>query len=391
MLNFFNNTTTNLKDIIVIGDSQSDYSGIASFGVPPYRSHPSILMDSLNKNGKKFKVASFGISGYTTAQMLGNSKRFMQKNTPILGIIYGGVNDVYTNITGTATAGTANSITLQSTASAIFNSYVGQQITITSGTGSGQTKTITSYSSSRVATVDSAWSTNPNSTSVYSIAAPTLAQLTASQQALVKVLKYGVKGKVDDVAVSVWNQSSLPTNSRIGDRYLVHSDNSTTGGNSNISGDMNPTITGDYSAAPIQSVWEYRNSRAGVSGWGRVAIAGTPAFSDGVENVIIVSANYLNYSTGGDNFPSVFTDYANLRVAQANAAANESVFFCNLYDYMRKLITGGVFEGTTLVPEVTQGSFDWHYANGNQHHNSYGNQLVARAILLTISNNEIVL
>jgi hypothetical protein len=367
-MNTLENNRTNFKNIIVIGDSQSDFSGAAQFGVPPYRSHPAILMDCLNKTGEKFKVASFGISGFTTAQMLGNGKRFLDKNTPVLGIVYGGVNDVYSNITGTATAGTANTITLQSTASAIFNSYVGQQITITSGTGSGQTKTITSYSTSRVATVDSAWSTDPNATSVYSIAAPTLAQLTASQQALVKVLKYGVKGKVDDVAVSVWNQSSLPINSRIGDRYLVHSDSSTTGGNVNISGDMNPTIIGDYSASPIQSVWEYRNSRSGELGWGRVAIAGTSAFSDGVSNVIIVSANYLNYASNGDNFPSVFAPYADLRVAQSNAATNEGVYFCNLYDYMRKLITGGVFEGTTLVPEVTQGYFDWHYLKIGREH-----------------------
>lgn len=384
------NTVTNSKKIIIIGDSQSHFAAIATLGVPPYRSYPAILMECLNKKGKQVKVASFGISGYHTAQMLGNAKRHFYIDTPIMGIIYGGVNDVFTNITGTATVGSSSTITLASSASAIFNSYVGQQISITSGTGSGQTKTIIGYSTSKVATVDSVWIVTPDATSVYAVSAPTLAQLTSFQQALVKTLKYAVKGKVDDVAVSVWGQSSLPTDARIGDRYLVYSDNSTTGGNRNISGNMNPTITGDYSASPIQSVWEYRNSRAGESGWGRVAIAGTPAFSDGVKDVIIVSANYLNYTTGGDNYPSVYSPYANLRTAQANAATNEGVYFCNLYDYQRKLITGGIFEGNTLVQEVTQGSFDWHYADGNQHYNSYGNQLVARAILSTIETNHII-
>lgn len=78
--------------------------------------------------------------------------------------------------TGTATAGAPSSITLAVGVSDIDDFYVGttdnpQQITITGGTGSGQTRTISDYvGSTRVATVSVAWVTQPDNTSTYSIA-----------------------------------------------------------------------------------------------------------------------------------------------------------------------------------------------------------------------------
>jgi hypothetical protein len=75
--------------------------------------------------------------------------------------------------TGTAQAGGANTITLATTASTRTDLYKNLVITITGGTGSGQTKTISSYvGSTQVATVSSAWSTVPDNTSTYSIAGP---------------------------------------------------------------------------------------------------------------------------------------------------------------------------------------------------------------------------
>lgn len=70
---------------------------------------------------------------------------------------------------GTAQAGAASSITLASTASPSGNTYNDWYVTITGGTGAGQTKQITSYRSSRVATVDSAWTTPPDATSTYEL------------------------------------------------------------------------------------------------------------------------------------------------------------------------------------------------------------------------------
>jgi len=88
-----------------------------------------------------------------------------------------GINDV-TNvykedslldtITGTADAGTSTTITLESADSRPNDWYNNFWVDITAGTGSGQIKYITDYvSSTNIATVDSAWSTTPDATSVY--------------------------------------------------------------------------------------------------------------------------------------------------------------------------------------------------------------------------------
>lgn len=70
---------------------------------------------------------------------------------------------------GTAQAGGATTITLASGASATNDYYKNDGIQILSGTGAGQFRFITAYvGSTKVATV-SAWATNPDATSVYTI------------------------------------------------------------------------------------------------------------------------------------------------------------------------------------------------------------------------------
>jgi len=70
---------------------------------------------------------------------------------------------------GTAQAGGATTITLASGASATNDFYKNDGIQILSGTGAGQFRFITAYAgSTKVATV-SAWATNPDATSVYTI------------------------------------------------------------------------------------------------------------------------------------------------------------------------------------------------------------------------------
>lgn len=87
------------------------------------------------------------------------------------------LNLVYT---GTATAGGAATITLPTTLTKANgdeedtdsedNHYANGMISITSGTGSGQSKLITAYNgTTRVVTVDSDWSTPPDATSVFEI------------------------------------------------------------------------------------------------------------------------------------------------------------------------------------------------------------------------------
>ena len=75
----------------------------------------------------------------------------------------------FVDISGTATAGSSNTITLDVNASAIDSSYNGLNINITEGTGIGQSRTITSYvGSTKVLTVP-AWTIAPDDTSVYQI------------------------------------------------------------------------------------------------------------------------------------------------------------------------------------------------------------------------------
>lgn len=69
---------------------------------------------------------------------------------------------------GTAQAGASSSITLDAGASSSDDFYIGDLIVVLSGTGAGQSRIITDYvGSTKVATVDAAWTTNPSSDSVF--------------------------------------------------------------------------------------------------------------------------------------------------------------------------------------------------------------------------------
>jgi len=70
----------------------------------------------------------------------------------------------------TAQGGGASTITLDAAASAVDDEYNDMAITILSGTGAGQTRYISDYDgASKVATVGSAWSTQPDSSSVFRV------------------------------------------------------------------------------------------------------------------------------------------------------------------------------------------------------------------------------
>jgi hypothetical protein len=71
---------------------------------------------------------------------------------------------------GTAAAGAAGTITLDSGASAVNDFYNGCLVKIVAGTGAGQRRWITDYvGSTKVATVDSNWITTPDATSKFVI------------------------------------------------------------------------------------------------------------------------------------------------------------------------------------------------------------------------------
>jgi hypothetical protein len=69
---------------------------------------------------------------------------------------------------GIAQGGGASTITLASTASTTNDLYKGSMCAIVAGTGAGQSRVVTGYvGSTRVATVNRAWATNPDATSQY--------------------------------------------------------------------------------------------------------------------------------------------------------------------------------------------------------------------------------
>jgi len=71
---------------------------------------------------------------------------------------------------GTAQAGAATTITLTAGDTQEEDFYNTMTIRITGGTGIGQEKTIDDYvKSTKVATVNTAWTTNPDATSTYAI------------------------------------------------------------------------------------------------------------------------------------------------------------------------------------------------------------------------------
>lgn len=72
---------------------------------------------------------------------------------------------------GTAQAGTANSITLSTSAGSTSNSYVGLMLHTLGGTGSGQFRQISAYNgATNVATVNTNWTIVPDNTTTYSFA-----------------------------------------------------------------------------------------------------------------------------------------------------------------------------------------------------------------------------
>lgn len=81
------------------------------------------------------------------------------------------------------TAGAASTATLDAGASAVDNFYTGQLITLTSGTGAGQTRRIIGYvGSTKVATVDSNWVTNPTAGTTFRLIASASGNLSVVER-----------------------------------------------------------------------------------------------------------------------------------------------------------------------------------------------------------------
>ncbi len=87
------------------------------------------------------------------------------------GALYFQASQCAAEIVGSARTGsTSTTLRMATAASAVDEAYAGMTLRIISGAGAGQSRTITTYSGpTRDATVDTAWTTTPDASSVYSL------------------------------------------------------------------------------------------------------------------------------------------------------------------------------------------------------------------------------
>ena len=126
---------------------------------------------------------------------------------------------------GLAQAGSNNTITLNTLASASNNVYLGQCVYLLSGTGADQTRMIVGYNgTTKVATVDSAWIVNPDSTSIYAIMPfPGFVHGAATADGSANTLMRDVIGNKNDNSLSGPGSDSLYGIAAFMSYYHVHS------------------------------------------------------------------------------------------------------------------------------------------------------------------------
>lgn len=108
-------------------------------------------------------------NGTTKVATIGKTWTTTPDNTSTFSI-YASTDPSQFSDQGVAQAGGASTITLAATSSTTNSIYNGSLITILAGTGAGQTQTVNSYvGATHVATMDAAWGTPPDSTSVYAV------------------------------------------------------------------------------------------------------------------------------------------------------------------------------------------------------------------------------
>lgn len=165
------------------------------------------------------------------------------------GIIPVVPSDIATVVTGTAGAGANTTITLtgQSATNDVYNNMY---VYITEGTGSGQVRKITDYvGATKVATVENAWTTNPDNTSVY---------IVAETGCLIQALKVSV---VDvDQSVFLYNENNSAPN-----KITLNADQDATAFVSYINSAIDDNAAGTYvTIATDQTVTGLKDFTSGI-------------------------------------------------------------------------------------------------------------------------------
>ena len=266
---------------------------------------------------------------------------------------------------GTAQAGGSTSITVDSSASAVNDFYNNTYIYLTGGTGVGQARFISDYDgSTKIATVNSVWATNPSSDSTFAIiafstipgaSAPTAAEVAdavwdeaqadhtsagtfgiiASEIADILVdtgttLDAAIAGASSNALVASSNAVLANTNAlAAGSNALVASSNAlvanaTAGaGSSNALVASSNALVANATAGVASSNAVLANAAAGVASSNAV-LANTNALAAG-SNALVASSNALvANATAGAGSSNALVASSNALLANATASAGSS-------------------------------------------------------------------
>ena len=127
----------------------------------------------------------------------------------IVDAVEGNLNSPVALFTGTASAGSSSSVTLAG-GSSVDEYYRWMTVAITAGTGAGQARVVAHYvGSTKVATVHRAWTTAPDSTSVFELTAsvqPELLEIGLAQGGSSTTIQLGASSSATD---SLYNGKSV--------------------------------------------------------------------------------------------------------------------------------------------------------------------------------------
>lgn len=215
------------------------------------------------------------------------------------------------------------------------------------------------------------------------------ATIQANLQALIKGAKFGVRGVGIGGGITVAGQADLPATGEVGDRLVVMTDTSTTGGVAAFHSSQAARIGGAGGSA--QTVWECRYpGQTGERGWGRIATAATTPTH--VDRIIVVGYGYENFTTGGDTPSTPVASRAALRADQQAAVTAEnvtvsgraSVVYADVYTTMHdRIVAGTDLDFSSVAYDATK---SWHQIQNDLHHNRYGHALVAQVCRAAMPN-----
>ena len=287
------------------------------------------------------------------------------------------------NRSATAAAGAAQSITLDSGASATEDFYTYSTIKITSGLGAGQARTIVYYSTGKIAYVDRPWKTNPDSSSVFTIDFFTgiplyltagIVQTATASTIQLAVKESSVDGRYNGLLVRIKGGTGIGQL-----RTIVAYTGSTTTATISRPWDTTPDSTSIYSIEAIDNGLFVSIINAGTA---QTGAAGSITLATSA----IATANYYDgsvvYITGGTGIGQarIISSYAASRVA--TVSENWSITPDNTSTYIIKPlgeVNIGAILGTAISTPATAGILDVNVKNMNN---------VAATAVTTVNANQ---